>query len=280
LAADYVAFTRIHHELVELYTRESERTFDLYEVEHVFWLKGGNPYSGASGSESGGLTPGAVIGLPVVNPPVTPPVMPPLPDAAGDRLPESYVPPVVAILPRLARRETGLAEIARRSGTSLERAFEKSIHGAFTIMGYDTTLLGQGSGRAPDGLALSHDHYYAIIWDAKSRGEGYAMGTDDRTIREYITTQSRELKRRRNFRNVYYAIISSAFYDDHDDSIRSIKMETDISEVLLVEADALVAIVDARLRAPLQVSLGPDGVQRLLTVSGILTTETVRRWFN
>jgi hypothetical protein len=64
--------------------------------------------------------------------------------------------------------------------------------------------------------------------------------------------------------------------EDYDDIIRSIKMETDVSKVILVEAEALVAIVDAKLRAPLQIGLWPDGLQRLFTSSGILPTETVR----
>ena len=38
-------------------------------------------------------------------------------------------------------------------------------------------------------------------------------------------------------------------------------METDVNEVCLIEAAALVTMVDAKLRAPLDVSLGVDGLQ-------------------
>jgi len=55
-------------------------------------------------------------------------------------------------------------------------------------------------------------------------------------------------------------------------------METCISEVVLLEAGALVAVVDAKLRAPLQVTLGPDGVQRLFSSSGVITEEMVRQY--
>jgi len=48
------------------------------------------------------------------------------------------------------------------------------------------------------------------------------------------------------------------------------------SEVILMEVDALVAVVDAKLRAPLEVTLGPDGLQRLFSQSGILTSNAVR----
>jgi hypothetical protein len=158
----------------------------------------------------------------------------------------------------------------------LPKAFEKYIDAAFTILGYETKLLGQGKGRVPDGLALAQDDNYAILWDAKIRCAGYSIGTDDRTIREYITTQSRELKRRRAMRNIYYLIISSEFAEDYDENIRSIKMETDVNEVTLVEADAIIAMVDAKLRAPLQITLGPDGLQRLFSDSGVVTAEKVK----
>jgi len=175
----------------------------------------------------------------------------------------------------MARNEALLREAAKASGTSLERAFEKSINAAFTVLGYETKLLGQGQGRVPDGQALSVDDYYAILWDAKVRGDRYNMGTDDRAVKEYITTQSRELKKRRGLRNIYYLIVSSGFADDYDDSIRSLKMETDVNEVCLVEADALIAMVEAKMRSPREVTLGPDGLQRLFSVSGVLSADAV-----
>lgn len=266
LADDYVMFKQLHRELADLFTLESGRPFDLYEVEHVFWFEGGNPYAEAK--------------LPSTNDKPLLPVtrVAPVEDATSiSRLPDSYVPPVVGILPRLARNEPGLEEAAKASGTSLVKAFEKSINAAFTILGYDTKLLGQGMGRVPDGLALEQDNSYAILWDAKIRESGYSMGTDDRTIREYVMNQSRDLKRRRALRNIYYVVVSSAFKDDFDDLIRSLKMETDTNEVCLLEAGALVAMVDVKLRNPLGVSLGPDGLQRLFSSSGVVTADHVQR---
>jgi hypothetical protein len=69
--------------------------------------------------------------------------------------------------------------------------------------------------------------------------------------------------------------VSSSFLDDFDDVIRSIKMDTDVNEVCLLEATASVAIVDAKLRNPQQVPLGPDGIQRLFSSSGLITSEDV-----
>jgi hypothetical protein len=130
----------------------------------------------------------------------------------------------------------------------------------------------KGMGRVPDGLAFDSDNSYAIMWDGKIRESGYNMGTDDRAIREYVHSQGPSLRR---FRNIYYLVVSSKFLDDFDSSIRSIKMETEISEVCLLEAAALVAMVEIKLRNPLQVSLGADGIQQLFSNSGIITAETV-----
>jgi hypothetical protein len=268
---DYIAYKRIHDQLAEAFTRESGHQFDLYRVEHVFWFKGGNPFGGSKP-----LPPPAPVntGTPVVRAPPSPPTAPP--SVAISQLPDSYIPPVIAVLPEMAWGGEAIRKAAEASGISVEKAFEKYINAAFTMMGYETILLGQGRGRVPDGQALDAQNSYALLWDAKVRGEGYRLGTDDRTIKEYVTNASRDLERGRRLRNIYYLVISSEFADDHDDTIRLLKMETDVSEVCLVEADALVEMVEARLRSPLEVTLGPDGLQRLFAVSGIITREDVR----
>lgn len=43
-----------------------------------------------------------------------------------------------------------------------------------------------------------------------------------------------------------------------------------MNEVCLVEADALVAMVDAKMRSPHDVSLVPDELQRYFSVSGVI----------
>ena len=92
---------------------------------------------------------------------------------------------------------------------------ELATRPALTVLGYETKPLGQGQGRVPDGQALNVDDSYAILWDAKVRGDRYNMGTDDRAVRKYITTQSRELKKKRGPRNIYYLTVSSEFADDY-----------------------------------------------------------------
>src|SRR5216684_2814433 len=159
-SVDYLTYKRIHEELGQVFANETGKHFGLYEVEHVFWFKGGNA--------SGGNKPLVRQNTPIETPRIQ--ITPNIPETMI-RLPESYVPPIVGVLPRMARNEPILCEAAKASGTSLERAFEKSINAAFTVLGYETKLLGQGKGRVPDGQALSLDDSYAILWDAKVRGE-------------------------------------------------------------------------------------------------------------
>ncbi len=261
LAEGYIAFKHVYEELARVFGDALGRPVGFYFVEHVFWFKVGSPFGGdqspVAPPAEGAKAAGAPVPAPVVG------------------LLESYVPPVVAALPAIARSDPEMARASQATGVSLERAFEKHVNATFTILGYETRLLGQGQGRVPDGVAEAADHSYALIWDAKVRSGAYSLGTDDRAMREYISTQTRVL-RRRALRNVYYLVVSGSFAEDYDDTIRMLKMETDISEVCLVEAEALVAMVDAKLRAPLEVSLGPDGLQRLFCGSGVLSAATVR----
>lgn len=261
LAEAYIDYTHLHVELLGVFSQVAGRSLTLYDIEHVWWQVGQAKQAAATPIGQ----PKAASASITLAPPATP-----------DQLPDSYVPPIVSVIPRLAFNDGSLEAAAKASGTSVPRALEKSVHAAFTILGFETQLLGQGQGRIQDGLALANDYSYAILWDSKARQNGYTMGTDDRTIREYITTQSREIKRRRHLRNLYYVLVSSGFKDEFDDLIRGLKMETEISEVVLVEAEALVVMVDAKLRDPNQLTLGPDGLQRLFCKSGILTAQDVR----
>jgi len=261
LAEDYIAFKHVYEELARVFGDALGRSVGFYFVEHVFWFKVGSPFGGGQ--------------PPVPLPPVEVGKADEVGSAPAAGLLESYVPPVVAALPAIAHGDPEMARAAKATGMSLERAFEKHVNAAFTILGYETKLLGQGQGRVPDGVAEAADHSYALIWDAKVRSGAYSFGTDDRAMREYINAQNRAL-RRRALKNVYYLVVSGSFAEDYDDTIRMLKMETDISEVCLVEAEALVAMVDAKLRAPLEVSLGPDGIQRLFCESGVLSAAAVR----
>lgn len=264
---DYLTYKLLHETLVQIFSETAGRPFSLYDVEHVFWFKSGRLFAGNAPTQPSARSerPGAVVEIgsaPISSQPASMP-------------PDNYVPPIVAVIPKLALNDLEFQEAAKRSGTTLDRAFEKSINAAFTVLGYETQLWGKGMGRVPDGQAIAVDEFYALLWDAKARSDGYTMGTDDRIIRQYVEAKSRELKRRGGIQKIYYLIISSSFSGDFDALIRTLKMQTHVNEVCLVEASALVAIVDRKLRAPLSVSLGPEGIQRLFSSSRPITVRAV-----
>ena len=98
LAQDYLEYKRVH-ETSHKFTEASGTSFTLYDVEHVFWFKGGNPYGGAtplSGQpeETGRTTEGPPEGV------------------TTRGLPDSYVPPIVSILARLGRNDPELSALA------------------------------------------------------------------------------------------------------------------------------------------------------------------------
>jgi DNA-directed RNA polymerase subunit H (RpoH/RPB5) len=86
-----------------------------------------------------------------------------------DDLPESYIPPVVSILPELAENDPILDEICHKSGKAIENEFEERLAILFGMLGFETELMGQRHGRVPEGIAVSDEFRYAIIYDAKVR---------------------------------------------------------------------------------------------------------------
>ena len=102
---------------------------------------------------------------------------------------------------------------------------------------------------------------YAIIWDGKVRTDGYSIGTDDRTMREYITTQSRELKRRRHLKHLLRRRLKRLpgglrRYTQSDEQSRGLYLGQMLWSQWWTRCD------------PLALSLGSDGLQRLFSTSG------------
>jgi len=248
---DYSAFMELNSELREILSQDAGRPLHLWDVEHAFWF-----FQQESQKEEPGIK---VEAAPSVQ-----------------ALLDSYIPPVVAVLRHLAANDQSLEEQCRRAGTTVEKVFEERVAILFRMLGYDVEALGQGYGRAPDGVAKSREYHYAIVYDAKVRREGYTMGTDDRAAKEYISSTGERL-RKEGIKNMYFAVISSSFTGDHDDVIRDLKIETDVKEVLFVEASALLVLLEGKFRNP-ELTLGPDGLQRLLTSSGILSEADAREF--
>lgn len=265
VAEDYRSFYELNYEMLALLSKEVGRSLHLWDVEHAFWFHGQfqSRVDDPSLATESNVKPTKSIGKKPI-------------EIFVEEPSESYIPPVVSTLPRLALNDEKLAELYQNSGRAIEKVFEEKLAIIFKMLGYETQLLGQGQGRVPDGVAVSQEFRYAIIYDAKVRRNAYTMGTDERAIREYIAVQGERL-RKQGMRNLYFMVISSSFTGDHDDAIRGLKIDTNVNEVLLVEVKSLLAMLEGKLRNP-NVSLGPDGIQRLLVSSGLLTESNVKEF--
>lgn len=260
LAEDYLEFWRLNEEIRDVLEDHADRDIHLWTIERMFlfWLN--RDEIADSGEDSGGTsTSGGGPGEP----------------SERRSLPDSYIPPIVSVLPDLARNSDEMQEIASETGRAVETLFEDRLAKCLQMLGYTVEERGQGSGRNPDGIAKARRYNYAIIYDAKVRQGGYRFSTrDERQFRDYIDAEVGYLQDQ-GFRNVYFAVFSSAFDADRPDPVRRLKIETDIQEVRLVEAGALLELLETRLREP-DFTLGPSGpegpgVQDFFAESGALT---------
>ena len=146
---------------------------------------------------------------------------------------DSFVPPIIAGLPSLARMEK-----------ALPIEFENRVATAFEVLGLEVQRLGQGSGREPDGIAKCREHGWAVVYDAKARTGPYRLlAPEERKFREYIKRYTHDL-RREGMGRFYFALISSAFSENDLPRARELCHATDARAVALVEATALVKLVE------------------------------------
>lgn len=251
----YTSFWDKNEELRKALAEHTGRDIHIWTVEHVFWYWQQRDEFDDELQSPGGTT-------------------------EMTTLPDSYIPPIVSILPDLAQKTDEIQSVVDETGHSVETLFENRLARALRMIGFEVDEMGQGSGRNPDGIAKVHTHQYAIIYDAKSRQDGYSMGTnDERQFQDYMNRKIPGLQAQ-GFRNIYFAVISGDIIGEGRDAIRTLKISTDIQEVRLIEVEALLILLETRLRNP-SFGLGPGdlgepGVQNFFAESGVLTTADVR----
>lgn len=161
----------------------------------------------------------------------------------------SFLPPIVSDLSAVAERDSAAEAEYEEQDRDLAVVFEEKLHHSFRILGFDVEELGQGSSRQPDGIATAVRDDYAIIYDAKVRGNGYSIATDDRAIREYIETHARQL-RDQGVRRIYFAIVSSTFTNPDHSTLRELRETTAVESIVFLSAELLEELMVLRLREP------------------------------
>jgi hypothetical protein len=195
------------------------------------------------------------------------------------RLPDKYVPPVVSILPQMAKIDSDIEDICREEGIDLPTEFEKRVTIALRLLGFEVERRGQGTGREPDIIARTREHNYALIIDVKARKDLYRMGTDDRQFSEYINREIPNL-RKEGAKKYYFGIVSSGFSSKVDLAIQELKVKTEIHGVFMLRAEDLLLALDLRLRNPDEFDLGERGFMRLLAKDGVITKEDILGTFS
>jgi hypothetical protein len=259
LQSNYVSFMELNEEIRNILSDHADEDIHLWDIEHAFWFWQQREKFEEDTEEKEPVTGGTSVGV-----------------GKTKTVPDSYIPPIVSVLPELSRREDGIAEM---TGQSVETLFENRLAKCFEMLGFEVDNLGQGRGRRPDGIAKNEKDRYAIIYDAKSTEDSFSLNTaQERKFQDYINREVPKL-RRQGFQNVYFAVISSEFDGEAKEVIKSLKIGTDIQEVLLMEAEALLKILEKDLRdVEFDLGSGYDraGFQDILTESGILDTGKVQ----
>lgn len=245
----YKFFYNLNNEFKELFSKKTGRNFSYWDVEHVFWYYYNQKQEAATRSS--------------IKKEIS---------AFAEEI--DYMPPIIKEIPALARGDEKVVKKYEKESKKVEDVLEDKIYKLFIMLGYEVKKLGKGKGREPDGIARARQDSYAIIYDAKSRKEGYSIGTDDRAIKEYIESHSKILKKE-GFRNIYFIVISGSFRGNQENSIKNIKMETDAQEILLLKADFLLFILELKLRDS---AIDLSSLQKVFHNSGILSKEDIQEY--
>lgn len=251
---EYLEFLKIMKEVKILYDaagRSSEK-FPYWFIEHVLWnqfIKLGSQAQDLPVQEGKkGKTKLVPVGM-------------------GE-----WIPDIVKDLNELSLNKD--TDWSKKMDVKAEKAFETKLRYVFTLLGYEAKELGQGTGREPDGIALSigvHDGDYAIVYDAKARENGFSIGTGDREIYEYIQKKREELRRHR-INKTYFVIVSSEFNEAANiGPIREIYRKTQVPVVLLKAID-LLFIIDAKLQ---NVEIDHTRLEYLFLDTGLISREKI-----
>jgi hypothetical protein len=195
-------------------------------------------------------------------------------ESESDENSDEYLPPILMSLPSLAHPTQWTREAWKARNRNVAVEFEKRVRAAFEIIGFEVEDLGQGRGRNPDGRAVDLSAHWAAVIDAKSREETYRLSTDDRPLREYYE-QSDKVLRAKGVKNIAIVIVSSSFEPKDIEAAKGLRKLTGASSVVLLEAKALLVIVDSVLRMPLQRRL--DYVEHLLGDTQIVDERLVEK---
>jgi hypothetical protein len=154
-------------------------------------------------------------------------------------------------------------------------AFERQVALLFQMLGFDTNIFGQGTGRNPDCIAKASQFSYAVLIDAKSRGEHYKIGTEDRKFIEYIKTH-RNLLNKAGHNFLYFLVVSSDFNSEYSTALTNIKRETGV-ETSFIKASTLLRLLAKKIEHPSILTI--ESLKELFISQGLITDDRLEKLF-
>lgn len=224
----YNFFHQLNEEIRRILESYTKETISNWDIEHIFWEYKGNPNKievAASKIKELKQVKGANEAISQESQPAI--------KASFDL--SEYLIPRVAKLIELGN-QTGIASSTKGND------FEKLVAEIFKQLDFEVEILGQGTGRNPDAIIRFREESTAFIIDAKAYNNGYSLGTDDRSIKEYIAHYCPKLKKE-GCRNIGFIIVSNSFKSNFDSFINTITWNTEIKRFILLTSEALLYLL-------------------------------------
>lgn len=181
-----------------------------------------------------------------------------------------YIPPVSAKLIEVGKE-------TETPGSTKGSKFEKLVCEIFKQLGFDVELLGQGSGREPDLIAIHKADSVAFVVDAKAYANGYMLSAgDDRAIREYISHHCPRLGKE-GIKKIGFIIVSNSFKPGFDTFINDITWKTEIKRFILLTSDALLHLLAYKIKDQLPVN---DIIESLISSGNEISAQNIIEKFD
>lgn len=180
-------------------------------------------------------------------------------------------------IPPIAARLVELGAETESSASAKGSKFEKAVYEVFKQLGFVVQLLGQGSGREPDLIAIHKEDNVAFIIDAKAYPNGYMLSAgDERAIKEYINHHCPKLQKE-GIKKIGFIIVSNSFKSGFDNFINEITWKTDIKRFCLINSDALLHLLAYKIKDQLP---NTDIIEAIISLGSTITAQDIIQKFD